>query len=228
MNKPSATTNARKEGTAGMAVMERPESSSAPLDQRGALRRMALRTEEAALPPALAAQVRRQFFCCAGEAARYRVGVDEVIEHVSRAGLALGPRPQRAISHLPDVIVAVACARGDAAAWNDLLNAHAWCLDRACAEQMGPSRGLAFARRFWSDLRAATLARGRDLERDGSRTRLQSYSGTRPIRLWLADRLLGGAALADSGASTMPRRLDSGCGSRTLPLPTADAGGTAT
>lgn len=231
MDTSAASMNERTDDHGNIAVLEHSDSSMAaavPVVEHSMHR--PLGGDEATLPAPLATQVRRQFFCSAVEAARYRVSVDEVIHHLARAGLALGPRPQRVIAHISDVIVAVACVRGDAAAWNDLLNAHAWCLDRACAEQMGSSTGLAFARRFWSDLRAAThsRARGRQLER--AQTRLQTYTGTRPIRLWLADRLLGGAASVQSGAMSArhARHLDRERGSRTLPLPTADAGGTAT
>ncbi len=232
MNEQTDTTNA-SHGGAGATVLLEPEAARGAVGVRRAeseaLPRLDLGGEVASLPEALAAQVRRQFFCSAAEAARHRVGVDEVIEHLARAGLALGPRPQRVTAHLGDVILAVACVRGDAAAWNDLLNAHAWCLDRACAEQMGASSGLAFARRFWSDLRAATLGRPTTASRERTVTRLQAFTGTRPIRLWLADRLLGGAAVA-GGATPAPRshRLDRARESRTLPLPVADAGGTAT
>ncbi|MBM4112912.1 MAG: hypothetical protein FJ253_05985 [Phycisphaerae bacterium] len=231
MHENAATRNTPGGANGSAALLERNDSRArtraAPRTEASCLESGGVETS---LPAALAAQVRRQFFCAAADAARHRVSVDEVIHHLACSGLSLGPRPQRVLSHLPDVILAVACVRGDAAAWNDLLNAHAWCLDRACAEQLGSSTGLSYARRFWSDLRATTLGAARSRSSSSPAARLQSYTGTRPIRLWLADRLLGGAAAAEHGAGSAPtlRHLDRSRGSRTLPLPTADAGGTAT
>jgi len=182
--------------------------------------------DRGALDPELEVQLRRHCFCMASEASRYRVSVDDVIAHLIGAGLSMTPRPQRSLAHVPDVMLAVACVRGDATAWNDLLNAHAWCLDRACAEQLGTSEGLTFARRFWGELRLTT----RDLTRALKiAPRLQQYAGVRPIRLWLADRMLGAAATgAAASMARSPRLLDSAMGSRTLPIPAGHHGGTAT
>jgi len=185
----------------------------------------------AALPAALESSIRREFFCTATAAANFRVSVDEVIGHLADSGLALAPRPQRSIANLADVMVAVACVRGDAAAWTHLLNAHSWCLDRACAEQLGGSQGFAYARRFWSDLRTATMQRTvATTDASRPRTRLQAYMGVRPLRLWLADRLLGGASVCSNMPNTRaaPGSLDSAMGSRTLPPPSSGTGGTAT
>lgn len=188
--------------------------------------------DRGALDPLLAAAVRRQFFCAAVDAGRHHVSADEVIAHLIQAGLAITPRSQRVLAHLPDVILAIACARGDATAWNDLINAHAWCLDRACTEQLGPNEGLTFARRFWRDLKSSTLGTVVVTRRPrASATRLQQYSGVRPIRLWLADRLLGAAASTAPKSMQAARTadsLDSEGGMRSLPLPAGHAGGSAT
>lgn len=195
--------------------------------RRGAGRSAPCARDRGSLDPALTEQIRRQYFCCGGIASRYRATMHEVESHLIGAGLAITPRPQRVLLHLPDVMVAIGCVRGDATAWNDLLNAHAWCLDRACSEQLGASVGLTFARRFWRDLRTSTLStKGSE---GGVAPRLQSYPGVRPIRLWLADRMLGAAA---SGAATTFAgagvSLDSDARSRTLPIPASIAGRTAT
>lgn len=209
----------------------RTESSSSGRRTKSAA---TLPREAGAFDPILDEQIRRQFFRSGGEAARYRVSVDDVLAHLMRAGLPITPRPQRVLAHMADVIQVIACVRGDATAWNDLLNAHAWCLDRACAEQLGMTQGLTFARRFWRRLRSGT--RGEECGTLGAPS-LRQYSGVRPIRLWLADRMLGAAAGTNSatgaGADTRTRRggagtLDSGAALRTLPLPAGHAGGSAT
>lgn len=202
--------------------------------------------ELGSLDPILDTQIRRQFFSIPVEVARYRVSLSEVVDHLVCAGLAITPRPQRALAHLADVMQVVACVRGDATAWNDVLNAHAWCLDRACAEQLGTTQGLTFARRFWRDLKQATIgqatgmtvtahhaadaaALARRVATVTAATRLQNYSGVRPLRLWLADRMLGAAANgAVMRGGRSPASLDSDGGSRTLPLPVGQVGGTAT
>jgi len=182
--------------------------------------------ERGALDQILEEQIRRQFFGASVAVVRYRVSIDEVFDHLIGAGLAITPRPQRVLLHLPDVIQVVACARGDATAWTDALNAHAWCLDRACSEQLGTTPGLTFARRFWRDLRRATAG---GLSRGTGVAKLQHYSGVRPLRLWLADRMLGAAAnRAAMRAGDVAASLDRECGSRTLPLPVGHVGGTAT
>lgn len=218
------------------AVVTAPTHGGARRRKRAALRSAASRTiashaDPSAVPAILEASIRRQFFCCAEPAARFRVSVDELVAHLRMAGISQAPRPSRVLAHLPDVILAVACVRGDAAAWTHLLNSHAWCLDRACAEQLGASVGLAFARRFWADLRETTM-RGHSGPCDAARprTRLQSYLGLRPLRLWLADRMLGGATVNASApaASPRPRSLDSHTESRTLRHPVVEVGDLAT
>lgn len=178
------------------ATLRAPEATAAPALPGAAH----ISTEETGtIDPALQADLRREFFRSAGLAARYGVSCEEVLSHLARAGLQVAARPQRVLAHMGDVILAVACVRGSATAWNDLLNQNAWVLDRACAEGLGAGAGLAFARRFWSDLKAATTGRAAHLPEERCRTRLQCYAGLRPLRTWLADRLFGGMASAAWG-----------------------------
>ena len=146
------------------------------------------------LEPEFEARVRRACFTSASAAMRdFRVQPDELVRHLTAAGLGVAHRPERSIENLDGVAHAVACIRGDARAWAELVNRHGWCLDRAAMDRHGAEGGLA-ARRFWNEVRAGTLgapdARVRD---DGwPCPRLQWYARLRPLRHWLADRLFGG------------------------------------
>lgn len=176
---------------------------------------------EAAIPRELCARLRSAYFSHAGGAAlRYRVSVEDVLEHVARAGVVRMPRPERAAEHLACVVHATALVRGDAQAWTDLVNQLASNFDRACAARLDPVRGIAFARRFWKDLRAATTSESRN---HGARVPdLRTYAGNRPLRYWLAERLLGSLEY-EIGRSprAAPPRLDRNAGARTLRMPSS-------
>jgi hypothetical protein len=174
-----------------------------------------------ALPRALEARLRAAYFSLAGGAAlRYRVSVEDVLEHVVRAGIARMPRPERAAEHMVCVVHATALVRGDAQAWTDLVNQLASNFDRACAARLDSVRGIAFARRFWRDLREATASESRN---HGARVPdLRTYAGSRPLRYWLAERLLGTLEF-EIGRSprSAPARLDRSAGARTLRMPSS-------
>ncbi|MBL9141902.1 MAG: hypothetical protein JNK53_08555 [Phycisphaerae bacterium] len=173
------------------------------------------------LPRSLGAMIRAAYFSNAGEAAtRYRVGVSEVIAHLIPAGILRMPRPTRAAENMACVVHAVALVRGDAQAWADIVNQLASSFDRACAARLDPVRGIAFSRRFWLDLRsnAGTASRNH-----GTRApNLRAYPGNRPLRYWLAERLLGSLEFELGRAShTSAPRLDRGAVPRTLRIPRA-------
>lgn len=169
--------------------------------------------------PALGATIRTAYFSNAGGAAmRYRVSISEVLAHLSRAGIARMPRPERAADNLACVVHATALVRGDAQAWADIVNQLATSFDRACAARLDAKRGIAFSRRFWLDLRSTTTAATRN---QGTRAPdLRAYAGNRPLRYWLAERLLGSLEF-ELGRAThpAPSRLDRGAGARTLRMP---------
>jgi hypothetical protein len=167
--------------------------------------------------------VRRACFATASDAlAAFRVHPDEIIAHLSMAGLAVASRPERAAQHLEGVAHAVACVRGDAAAWTDLSNHHGWCLERASMDRFGIEGALA-ARRFWIDCRRGTLGAPDDRVRDDGwpLPRLQWYAGLRPLRHWLADRLFGG--IEARWESSQRERLDTLHGGRSLASPAVNA-----
>jgi len=175
------------------------------------------------------AMVRRACFASAAEAlATFRVHPDEILTHLTQAGLAVASRPERVLQHLDGVAHAVACVRGDAAAWTDLANHHGWCLERAAMDQFGIEGALA-ARRFWTDARRGTLGAPDDRVRDDGwpLPRLQWYAGLRPLRHWLADRLFGGIEArhvsSQRAESSQRERLDTLSNGRSLASPAVNA-----
>lgn len=195
---------------------------------------------ECARPGQLDAEVeaalRVAYFAEAGElAVRYGVGVADLVAHLERAGLARMPRPERAIEHVRCAVHATALAAGEAQAWADLVTALGPGFDRACASRLAPERGIAFARRFWLDLRASTL--GQDGTSTGARPRrpkgvrapdLRTFAATRPLRYWLAERLLGSLETELGRAASASERLDTVEEVRTLRIPAQMAAGAET
>jgi hypothetical protein len=146
------------------------------------------------LEPEIDTLVRRACFTLAAPAlVDFRVSPDEIIAHLTTAGLSVANRAERVLQNLDGVAHAVACIRGDARAWAELVNRHGWCLERAVMDRHGAEGGLA-ARRFWGEVRLGTLGAPDDRVRDDGwpYPRLQWYAGLRPLRHWLADRLFGG------------------------------------
>jgi hypothetical protein len=203
---------------------------------------VAERPAERTLDASIAAAIREEYFAEAGELAmRYGIGVCDVIEHLERAGLARMPRPERALEHIKCAVHAAALAKGVAQAWADLITALGPGFDRACAGRLDPVEGIAFARRFWLDLRASTLESS-DRTNTGSRRRrreirrprgvrapdLRTFAATRPMRYWLAERLLGSLETELGRAASAAERLDTVEEVRTLRIPAPMAAGAET
>lgn len=189
--------------------------------------------DDAVLPGEVADALRSAYFAQAGELAiRYGVGACDVIAHLERAGLARGPRPERAVANIRCAVHGTALALGVAQAWADLLTALGPGFDRACVGRLDRQDGIAFARRFWIDLREATLGqapRAAGRRRTGGRTPdLRNFSATRPLRHWLAERLLGSLETELGRAASAAERLDTVQEVRTLRIPAPMAAGAET
>lgn len=130
-------------------------------------------------------QLLRAFFRDASSlASRYRVGGEDLVEHV-RALCA--PQLERGnylkpVACVPDLTVAAACCLGRANAWNELWIFAEPSMTRAAFSRLPETLALTWTRRYWSRLERAS--------RDGS-AGLIRYDGSRPIRLWLVENLLG-------------------------------------
>jgi hypothetical protein len=117
-------------------------------------------------------------------AARYRVGGDDLVGH---ARALCAPQLERGnflkpVACVPDLTVAAACCLGRANAWNELWIFAEPSMTRAAFSRLPETLALTWTRRYWSRLERAS--------RDGS-AGLVRYDGSRPIRLWLVENLLG-------------------------------------
>jgi hypothetical protein len=150
------------------------------------------RTDESAL--------RRAFFAQAGElAVRYGVCFDDVMTHVYAARANHPHCALPVIRHIDDLVHAVACVADVHVAWWDLTEQYERALVRACRQWLDATEAIVFVRRLFSALR-------RD---DKDVQSLRGFDGTRTLRRWLGDRIVGrmnteGPGFAISAASLEP------------------------
>lgn len=128
----------------------------------------------------------RDFFHDAAPlAARYRVGGHDLVEHVRALS---APQIERGnllkpVACIADLTVATACCLGRANAWNELWIFAEPSMTRAAFSRLPETLALTWTRRYWTRLERAS--------REGSGG-LVGYDGSRPLRLWLVEQLLGG------------------------------------
>ena len=117
-------------------------------------------------------------------AARYRVSGDDVAKHAHDLAR---PRIERGcllkpVACVADLSVATACCLGRANAWNELWIFAEPSMTRAAFGRLPETLALTWTRRYWTQLERVS--------RDGSGG-LVKYDGSRPIRLWIVEELLG-------------------------------------
>lgn len=117
-------------------------------------------------------------------AARYRVSGEDVAKHAHdlarpriERGCLLKPVPCVA-----DLAVATACCLGRANAWNELWIFAEPSMTRAALGRLPETLALTWTRRYWTQLERVS--------REGTGG-LVKYDGSRPIRLWIVEELLG-------------------------------------
>ncbi len=126
--------------------------------------------------------LRRAYFAQAGDtAARYGVGFDDVLAHLraTRANHVRATLP--AVRHTDDLVHAVACVGAIDLAWWDLTEQYERALVRACRQWLEATEAIVFVRRLFCALR-------RD---DDDVQSLRGFDGTRTMRRWLGDRIVG-------------------------------------
>jgi len=131
------------------------------------------------------ASLLRAFFRDAGPlAARYRVSGDDVASHIhalvkERVARNVLLKP---VACVGDVAVATACCLGRANAWNELWVFAEPSMTRAALSRLPETLALTWTRRYWTRLeRLSRLGVGG----------LVDYDGSRPMRLWIVEQLLG-------------------------------------
>jgi len=117
-------------------------------------------------------------------ATRYRVSGDDLANHA----LALAqPRIARGSMLKPvvcvaDLAVATACCLGRANAWNELWIFAEPSMTRAAFGRLPETLALTWTRRYWTQLERVS--------REG-KGGLMNYDGSRPIKLWIVEELIG-------------------------------------
>jgi len=130
-------------------------------------------------------QVLRAFYRDAATyATRYRVSADDLLDH---AHALCAPQIARGnylkpVACIADLSVAAACCLGRANAWNELWIFAEPSMTRAAFSRLPETLALTWTRRYWTSLER------RSRSGDGGLVR---YDGSRPIRLWLVEDLLG-------------------------------------
>lgn len=116
------------------------------------------------------------------------------------------------IVHLEDLTQVVACLAGVGLAWSDLVEAHEPALLRVVRERLDDQGSLVAVRRWFLALKRNSRVgpgggaiSGAFAGPPDPQPTLGAYPGVRPLRHWLAERLLG--ELARAGSSTLVRPL---------------------
>lgn len=169
---------------------------AAPPSKRLAARRAALASTQGDRA------VRAAFFARGQRVAmRHGVSVDDVVRHLSRTALAPDVWQSK---WMDDLILAIACARGDHDAWGVLTLAHGWRLREVAAEALGAASAPLAVARFFAVMR-----------RDAPAS-FATFDGRTSLSHWL------GARFASTIGTQLPRldraRLDTAQASRTLLL----------
>ncbi len=126
----------------------------------------------------------RVFFRDAGAlAGRYRVGGEDLVAHVRARSSATLERGAllKPVACIGDLTVATACCLGRANAMNELWIYAEPAMTRAALSRLPETLALTWTRRYWTRLERAS--------REGAGLAL--YDGSRPIRLWIVEQLLG-------------------------------------
>jgi hypothetical protein len=114
-----------------------------------------------------------------------RVGGEDLVAHVQRLNQPSLDRGAliKPVICIGDLTVATACCLGRANAMNDLWIYAEPSMTRAAMARLPETLALTWTRRYWTQLeRASRSEEGRGVAR---------YDGSRPIRLWIVEELLG-------------------------------------
>ena len=156
--------------------------------------------------------IRQAFFAEAGAAAaKYGVTLEQVFAHLEVADefmrLEATSNRNHRVNKIPglinDLVLATACTHGIGLAWQDLREQHTHLLNRAAEMRLDEIDAILHVRRFWDEMEEQS--RGNT---NHAGPRMQDYPGTRPLRIWLADRVLGGLEKLARGGEipTNPQR----------------------
>jgi hypothetical protein len=143
-------------------------------------------------------RLRSNFFATAGEpAVRYGITFDRLLSHIREARKAGRQVMIRHITHLDDLVHAVACIDGVGLAWAELAERYERQIVRRCRHRLDEIDATVLTRRMFAQLRHQEDFA---IQGEGEGSLLRGYLGTRPLRTWLADRTI--AQIAHVSTST--------------------------
>jgi hypothetical protein len=128
--------------------------------------------------------LRCAYFGASESAARYGVSFDRVVRHLWVARGAERHVFLRAVTCVDDLVHAAACVDNINFAWADLAERYERALVRKCQRKYDEVQATILVRRLFASLRQRTAG-----PMVAQYPCLRCYSGTRPLRSWLTDRL---------------------------------------
>jgi hypothetical protein len=144
-------------------------------------------------------RLRSEYFASAADvAARYGVTFDRLIAHLWHARSFNAHFFLAGVTHLDDLVHAVACVDEVGLAWAELADRYERALVRRCRNGAAEIDATIAVRRMLADLRRHNTRW--DAQRFPT---LHGYAGVQPLRVWLGERALGSAAW-----TTAKRRTD--------------------
>lgn len=166
------------------------------------------RGSESLLAERVVQRVLRGFFAeSGGVALRYGVTPAQILLHLDSAGAIPQSTAVRQLHWVEDLSVAAACCGGHPRAWLEAFQHFQSVLVRAARIRLPEADAEVFVQRFWTDLEAETNRRRVEpTPRRGDRAALQDYVGTRPLRTWLIDRVLGRLEVESPGGAWSQQR----------------------
>ncbi|MDG2021085.1 MAG: hypothetical protein P8J59_03955 [Phycisphaerales bacterium] len=141
-------------------------------------------------------ELRRAFFREAGEAAlRFNVSIDDILDHLRfafdlsllRTDALRRVAIERIAQNIEELVIAIACIRGDENAWSECIEPLRPVLIRMCELRVDEADAILHASRFILEVRNRTF--GRTGEFDDGIPRLQEFAGIQPLRSYLGGPL---------------------------------------
>lgn len=141
-------------------------------------------------------ELRRSFFRDAGASAlRFHVSLDDVLDHLRfafdlsllRTDALRRVAIERIAQNIDELVIAIACIRGDENAWAEGIEPLRPVLIRMCELRVNEVDAILHASRFIMAVRNRTF--GKDGEFDDGIPRLQEFAGIQPLRSYLGGPL---------------------------------------
>lgn len=177
--------------TSSNSIATRRQRSGAGLDENCEVEAPRVDLDEISLN-----ELRRAFFREAGGLAlRFDVSLDDVLDHLRfafdlsllRTDALRRVAIERIAQNIEELVITIACIRGDENAWTDGIEPLRPVLIRMCELRVNEADAILHASRFIKAVKNRTF--GRDGEFDDGIPRLQEFAGIQPLRSYLGGPL---------------------------------------